>query len=115
MPRAVLLRCPICGAVRTLDGARDARSTAELRETAKAHLGDHLRDESPAAIRKHQIADTATEIIVPTDDIDRLPTDKWRDPGAAWLPEGVPSSADALGARFGSSDEAVPLGSNAED
>ena len=115
MPRAVLLRCPICDAVRTLDGGRDARSKAELRETAKAHLGGHLRDESTAAIRKHQVAETATEIIVPTDDVDRLPSGEWRAPDAAWLPEGVSSPAGGPGARFGSSDEAAPMGSNAED
>ncbi|WP_050024740.1 hypothetical protein [Halorubrum saccharovorum] len=91
MPRAVLLRCPICDAVRALDGTRDARSKAELRATAKAHLRDHARDESPTAIRKHQTVETAAEIIVSADDIGRLPTDEWRNPGSAWLPEGVPS------------------------
>jgi hypothetical protein len=90
MPRAVLLRCPICDAVRALEGSRDARSKPELRATAKAHLGDHLRDESQAAIRKHQAVDAAAEVI-------------------------VPSSADAVGPRLRSPDETVRLETDAED
>lgn len=115
MPRAVLLRCPICDAVRALEGSRDARSKAELRATARAHLDDHLRDESQAAIRKHQTVDAATEVIVPADDLGRLPTDRWVEPGSAWLPEGVPSSADAVGPRFRSPDQTARLETDAED
>ena len=115
MSRAVLLRCPICGAVRSLEGKRNERSKTELCATAKTHLREHHRAESSAAIRKHQIVDSAAEIIVSAENLSRLPTDEWRESDDAWLPERVSSPVDGSGALPASADGTAPLGPNVED
>ncbi|WP_435093348.1 hypothetical protein [Halorubrum sp. N11] len=101
--------------MRSVEGKRDGLSKTELCATAKAHLRDHPRAESSAAIRKHQMAENAAEIIVPADDFGRLPTDEWRDHATAWLPETTASPADAADPLLGSSDGTTSVGPNAED
>ncbi len=90
MPRAVLLRCPICDSVRAFEGTRNERSKPELYPPVKEHLRSHGLDESKAAIRKHQIIDDADELIVAADDRSRLPVSGWQSRSATWLPESVP-------------------------
>jgi|GEM_PF-4171090 len=58
------------------------------------HLRTHRLDESKAAIRKRQMIDKAVELLIPSDEFERLPTEEWRAPTATWLPDGVSSRVD---------------------
>lgn len=115
MPRAVLLRCPVCDSLRAFEGSRDDYSTEELWATAKTHLRDHLLGESKTALRKHQTAAEADEIIVSAGDVGRLPTDEWRHPSDAWLPDGVDSGGAAADSRPTSLGEPLSSRPNARD
>lgn len=105
MTRAVLLRCPVCDAVRALDASDGDYQKERLFPVAKRHLRGHSLEESKAVIRKHQMADETRRLIVSADEFDRLPVDDWCERTAAWLPEGVTPAAGASGDRSGAAAE----------
>lgn len=112
MPRAVLLQCPVCNSVRALEGNRDEYTGAKLRTIADTHLRDHLLDESTTAIRKHQIAAGAVEVIISAEEDERLPNAAWRERTDAGLPDRVLSDDEMWSEP---SAEGASLRSHAED
>ena len=95
----MLLRCPVCDAVRALDASDGDYRKERLLPVAKRHLRGHSLAESKAVIRKHQMADETRRLIVSADEFERLPVDDWCERAAAWLPEGVTLPAGASGGR----------------
>jgi len=83
MARAILLTCPVCDATLAIPGDRDDHARPALLEAAADHLAAHDLRESALAIRKHEIASTAQERLLPADDLDDLPTDRWAVPAPA--------------------------------
>jgi hypothetical protein len=94
MESAVLLRCPICNAVRALEGRRNEYSRQELYARVKSHLGDHDLDEPKMAIRKYGIVADATEIVIRSENQQQLPIEGWTTREDAWLPDGALSGGE---------------------
>lgn len=94
MESAVLLRCPICNAVRALDGRRNEYSRQELYARVKRHLHDHDLNEPKMAIRKYGIVADATEIVIHSEDQQQLPIEEWTTRDDAWLPDGALSGGE---------------------
>jgi hypothetical protein len=115
MSRAVLLRCPVCNSARALEGNRDNYSNGELCATAHPHLRTHRLDESSTAIRKHQIANQAVELIVSPADLDRLPTAAWQKHTATWLPDDRVLRVNSSETPSDSSSEKPPRQSSVEN
>ena len=86
MPRAVLLQCPVCAAVRVLEGGT---AVDDVHRVARSHLETHALSEPRRAIGTHHVAADALELLVSATDRDRLPTAAWCDPGATWLPDQI--------------------------
>lgn len=86
MPRAVLLQCPICAAVRVLE---DETAVDTIHRVARSHLETHALSEPRRAIGTHHVAADALELLVSATDHDRLPTTAWSDPAATWLPDQI--------------------------
>ena len=89
MESAVLLTCPICNAVRALEGRRNEYSRQELYARVKSHLHDHDLNEPKMAIRKYGIVADATEIVVHSENQQQLPIEAWTTREEAWLPDGA--------------------------
>lgn len=115
MPRAVLLRCPVCDFLRAFEGSRDDYSKDDFWARAETHLRDHPLDESKTAIRKHQTAAEAEEIIVSSADVGQLPTEGWQSPSEAWLPDGVHSAGVAPDSTAATESEQLSAQPNARD
>ncbi|PAU82703.1 hypothetical protein CK500_13995 [Halorubrum salipaludis] len=115
MPRAVLLRCPVCDAVRALDGDRSDWPRGDLYATVESHVRDHSTDETKTAIRKHRAVAESTELVVSRTQLDRLPTERWRDREAATLPESLPADAMPPAAAESPSAETTGPRSRVED
>ncbi|KOX97685.1 MULTISPECIES: hypothetical protein [Halorubrum] len=94
MKPAVVLRCPICDAVRALGGRRNEYSKQKLSSQAETHLRGHDLDEPKVAIRKYGIVSDATEIVVPSESHRRLPTKEWTGRDDTWLPDGALSGGE---------------------
>lgn len=86
MPRAVLLQCPVCAAVRVLE---DGAAVDATHQAARSHLETHALSEPRRAIGTHHVAADALELLVSAADRDRLPTTEWCDPAATWLPDQI--------------------------
>ncbi|ESS02868.1 MAG: hypothetical protein A07HR67_02374 [uncultured archaeon A07HR67] len=95
----MLLRCPVCDAVRALDASDGDYRKERVFPVVKRHLRGHSLEESKAVIRKHQMADETRRLIVSADEFERLPVDDWCERAAAWLPEGVTPAAGASDGR----------------
>lgn len=115
MPRAVILQCPICGSLTTFAGTKGDHSNEELQAKAKTHVSSHLLDESKVAIRKHQIAAEAEEVIVSAVDFDQFPTSEWQPPSDTWLPDGVTPTEVTGSSRPASSGDQFSFQPNAQD
>ncbi|AZQ13771.1 MULTISPECIES: hypothetical protein [Halorubrum] len=96
MESAVLLRCSLCDAVFALEGRRNEYSRQDLFSRAKAHLREHELDEPKTAIRKYGIVSAATEIVIPQERHQQLPTEEWTDLEDTWLPDGALSHDDGF-------------------
>jgi hypothetical protein len=94
MQSAVLLRCPVCSAVHALEQRRSEYSKQDLYATAKTHLSAHNLNEPKTAIRKNEIISEAIEIVVSSENYDRLPVGEWKKRDHTWLPDGVLSGED---------------------
>ena len=91
MESAVLLRCPICNAVRALEGRRNEYSKQDLYSHVKTHLRGHDLNEPKMGIRKYGIVSDATEIVIPSETHQQLPIEEWTERDDTWLPDGTPS------------------------
>ena len=94
MESAVLLRCPICNAIRALEGRRSEYSKQDLYARVKPHLGSHDLNEPKMAIRKYGIISNATEIVIPSETNQQLPIEEWMERDDTWLPDGALSDGD---------------------
>lgn len=94
MESAVLLRCPICNAVRALEGRRSEYSKQDLYSRVKTHLRGHNHTEPKMAIRKYGIVSNATEIVVPSENHQQLPIEEWTERDDTWLPDGSLSGGE---------------------
>ena len=94
MESAVLLRCPVCNAVRVLEGRRSEYSKQDLYARVKAHLRGHDLNEPKMAIRKCGIVSDATEIVIPSENYQQLPIEEWTERDDTWLPDGSLSGGE---------------------
>lgn len=94
MTRAVLLRCPNCDSVYAVEGQRTDYSKDDLFPIVKNHLCGHALSESKAAIRKYRIIENAVELVIPANELERLPVGEWQHRTATWLPDGALSHLD---------------------
>lgn len=94
MKSAVLLRCPICNAVRALEGRRSKYSKQDLYSHVKTHLRGHDLNEPKMAIRKYGIGSDATEIVVPSENHRQLPIEEWTERDDTWLTDGSLSDGE---------------------
>jgi len=78
MARVVLLGCPICDAVRTLEGTQTDHPPDNLQSVVRRHLHTHYFAEDNAAALTRRVASNAVEVIVPAADLGHLPLDEWR-------------------------------------
>lgn len=115
MPRAVMLQCPICDSLLTFAGTKGDHSNKELQTRAKTHVSSHRLNESKAAIRKHQIAAEAEEIIVSAVDLDQLPTAEWQPLSETSLPDGITSAGTTGSNRPVSSGDRFSFQSHVQD
>ncbi|WP_197739278.1 hypothetical protein [Halosegnis rubeus] len=115
MQKAVLLRCPICDSVRTLEGERNRYAKNDLYKTAKNHLASHNLDETKSAIRKCEIVSDAVEIVIYSEDHDPLPNKEWKQRNATWLPENVLDRVDTSNPSPESSADTTPIQLHNED
>lgn len=109
MRKAVPLRCPICDSVQTLDGQKSRYAKDDLYKTAKNHLSTHNLGESKSAIRKCEIISDAGEIVISSENHDRLPNEEWKQRNATWLPENVLDRVNTYSPSPESSVETTPL------
>ena len=94
MESAVLFRCPICNAVRALEGRRSEFSKQDLYSCVNTHLRGHDLNEPKMAIRKYGIVSDATEIVIPSKTHRQLPTKEWTERDDTWLPDGALSGGE---------------------
>lgn len=109
MKRAVLLRCPICDSVQTLEGQKSRYAKDDLYKTAKNHLSAHNLGETKSAIRKCEIVSDAVEIVISSENHDRLPNEEWKQRNATWLPENVLDRVDTSNSSPESAVDTTPL------
>lgn len=115
VPRAVLLKCPVCDALRALEGKRADRPRSDLYATAADHVRDHPVDETETAIQKHRVVARAVELVVSPDELDRLPTERWRDRGGSGIPRDHSTDATTPTVTGDPTTEAAAPRSHVED
>ncbi len=94
MESAMVLSCPVCNAIRALEGRRSEYSKQDLYARVKPHLGRHDLNEPKMAIRKYGIVSDATEIVIPSGTHQRLPIEEWTERDDTWLPDGALSGGE---------------------
>jgi len=109
MRNAVLLRCPLCDSVQTLEGQKSGYAKDDLYKTAKNHLSCHGLGETKSAIRKCEIVSDAVEIVISSENHERLPIGEWKQRNATWLPENVLDRVDTSSPSPESAVETTPL------
>ena len=115
MRKSILLKCPICESVQTLEGQKSGYAKDDLYAVAKVHLSEHDLDETKAAIRKCEIVSDAVEILISPENHDRLPSGEWKQRDNTWLPENLLNQVNTDSPSPEPAVETTPLQSSNEN